>query len=136
MYNTKTSEHLYTTRIGEYNACGSGNYADWKQEGVAWRAPSKDHSGAKPVYRLYNLRSGDHHYTTSTGEKNKLLASGDWRDEGIAFYSGGEVPIYRVYNGRLKRGQHHYTKSAVERDSLVANNGWCDEGVGFHAISK
>ena len=141
MYNTKTSEHLYTTRAGEYNACGSGNYADWRQEGVAWKAPSRDSAGARPVYRLYNLKSGDHHYTTSTGERSKLLASGQWRDEGIAFYSADKaspniIPVYRVYNGRLKRGQHHYTTSAVERDALVNSHGWRDEGVGFYGYKR
>ena len=136
MYNTKTSEHLYTTNATEYNSCGSGNYVDWNAEGVAWQAPKPGASGAKPVYRLYNLKSGDHHYTTSVGERDTLLASGDWRDEGTAFWSGGPVEVYRLYNGRLKRGQHHYTTSAGERDALVANHGWRDEGVGFHAVSK
>ena len=135
MYNTRTSEHLYTTNVAEYNSCGTGTYKDWRAEGVAWQAPATMTGGAKPVFRLYNLKSGDHHYTTSVGEKDKLLASGDWRDEGMAFYSGGSVPVYRVYNGRLKRGQHHYTTSAVERDALVKNHGWRDEGVGFYAAS-
>lgn len=136
MYNTRTSEHLYTKSAWEYDSCGVGNYADWKPEGVAWDAPA---SSSKPVYRLYNLRSGDHHYTTSAGEKNQLVASGQWRYEGVAFYSAkpsdkGSVKIYRVYNGRLQRGQHHYTTSAKERDSLVKNNGWRDEGIGFYGL--
>ena len=134
MYNTKTSEHLWTRNKAEYDSAGSGSYADWKAEGVAWYVPT---SSSKPVYRLYNTKSGDHHYTTSLVEKEKLLASGEWRDEGIAFYSATKfdtntIKIYRVYNGRLKRGQHHYTKSAAERDSLVKNNGWKDEGVSFY----
>ena len=138
MYNTKTSEHLWTRSKGEYDSCGSGNYADWKAEGVAWYVTKKS---SKPVYRLYNTKSGDHHYTTSASEKDKLIASGQWRDEGIAFYSAnnkdtGTISIYRVYNSRLKRGQHHYTKSATERDSLVKNNGWKDEGVGFYGYSS
>lgn len=134
MYNTRTSEHLYTTSAKEYASCGSGNYRDWEREGVAWRAPKKS---SKPVYRLYNVKSGDHHYTTSAGERNKLLASGAWRDEGVAFYSvpkgsANAIPLYRVYNGRLKRGQHHYTRSAGERDALVSQHGWRNEGVGFY----
>ena len=136
MYNTKTSEHLWTRNKKEYDSCGTGNYRDWKAEGVAWYAPV---SSSKPVYRLYNPKSGDHHYTTSLGEKDKLVSSGQWRDEGIAFFSATKrdantIKIYRVYNSRLKRGQHHYTKSAAERDSLVKNNGWKDEGVGFYGF--
>ena len=134
MYNTRTSEHLYTTSAKEYSSCGSGNYSDWEREGIAWRAPKKS---SRPVYRLYNVKSGDHHYTTSAGERSKLLASGTWRDEGIAFYSAPKgsanaIPLYRVYNGRLKRGQHHYTRSAGERDALVSKHGWRNEGVGFY----
>ena len=138
MYNSKTSEHMYTKSAKEYNSCGSGSYKDWKAEGVAWYAPK---SSAKPVYRLYNLKSGDHHYTTSATERDKLVGSGQWRDEGIAFYSAakgdeGSIAIYRIFNGRLKRGQHHYTKSATERDKLVASGQWRDEGVGFYGYAK
>ena len=136
MYNTKTSEHLYTTNVKEYNSCGTGAYKDWNAESTAWFAPEPTYPGAKPVYRLYNTKSGDHHYTTAVGEKDKLLASGDWNDEGIAFYSGGDVWIHRLYNGKLKRGQHHYTTSYVEVDSLTQNSGWNYEGIGLYAAVK
>ena len=138
MYNTKTSEHLWTRNKKEYDSCGSGNYKDWRAEGIAWYAP---YDSARPVFRLYNLKSGDHHYTTNEGERDKLVASGQWRDEGVAFFSArksddGVIAIYRVYNSKLKRGQHHYTKSAAERDSLVKNSGWKDEGVGFYGFKS
>ena len=135
MYNTKTSEHMWTKSRTEYESCGWGSYRDWNAEGIAWYAPTKS---STPVYRLYNRKSGDHHYTTSKGERSKLLASGQWRDEGVAFYSDDKkrVPLYRVYNGRLKRGQHHYTASKGERDSLVKNNGWRSEGIGFYGAFK
>ncbi len=136
MYNTKTSEHLYTTSVTEYGLCGKGAYADWRAEGVAWQAPEAGASGSKPVYRLFNRISGDHHYTTSTGERASLLASGDWRNEGVAFLSGGSIPIHRLYNGRLWRGQHHYTTNVAERDMLTRGYGWRSEGVGFYAIAK
>ena len=136
MYNRKTSEHLYTKSYSEYNSCGKGYYSDWRAEGVAWEAPAPGTYGSVPVYRLYNRISGDHHYTTSKGEKSRLIASGDWRDEGVAFYSGGFVAVYRVYNGRLLRGQHHYTTSASERSSLVSSSGWRDEGIGFYCVRK
>ena len=135
MYNTKTSEHLYTTNATEYGMCGTGSYVDWRAEGVAWQAPLAGKGGSTPVWRLYNVRSGDHHYTASPGEKSRLLAGGDWRDEGVAFYTGGPVAVYRVYNGRLKRGQHHYTTRAGERNTLTGSLGWRDEGVGFYALA-
>ena len=134
MYNTKTSEHLYTPRKAEYDACGYGSYVDWRQEEVGWWAPKKTTPGANPVYRLYNTKSGDHHYTTSAGEKAILIANYGWVDEGVAFYSGGVHSVHRLYNGSLTRGQHHYTTSAGERDSLVKNYGWKSEGIGFYCI--
>ncbi len=136
MYNEVTSEHLYTTSKAEYDSCGAGAYADWKQEGVGWVAPPRDAKGAKPVYRLYNEGLGDHHYTASEGEKKDLVEKQGWNDEGIAFYTAekGTAPVslYRLYNGSLPRGQHHYTASAGERDWLVANAGWKYEGVAFY----
>ncbi len=132
MYNTKTSEHLYTTGLGEYNACGTGNYRDWRAEGVGWLAPN---SSSAPVYRLYNPLSGDHHYTTSRAERDGLVDRHGWRYETIAFYSGGSAPLYRLYNPRLKRGQHHYTLSAAERDNLANNHGWRKEGIGFYGYN-
>ena len=133
MYNTQTSEHLYTKSEAEYSSCGSGNYRDWRQEGIGWFAPS---SSSTPVYRLYNPGLGDHHYTASKGERDALIASNGWRDEGICWYSDDShrVALYRVYNGRLQAGQHHYTTSAGERDSLVSNAGWRGEGVGWYGV--
>ena len=136
MYNAVTSEHLYTTSLAEYSMCGSGPYRDWRAEGVAWRAPA---DRGTPVMRLYNVRSGDHHYTTSAVERDALVALGDWRAEGVAFLSAtasdeGSYPIWRVYNGRLRRGQHHYTRAAGERDALVASHGWRAEGLGFRGV--
>ena len=136
MYNTKTSEHLYTTSLGEYNACGSGNYSDWRAEGVAWESPA---SSAIPVYRLYNPKLGDHHYTSNDAERKALVENHGWKSEVVAFYSvDGEepyaLPLHRLYNGKLKRGQHHYTASSNERDVLTSNYGWRYEDVGFFGI--
>ena len=133
MYNYKTSEHLYTKNVGEFNSCGYGNYRDWQQENVAWNAPA---SSGTPVYRLYNPVSGDHHYTTGAGERDVLVSKHGWHYEGIEFYSDDArgVPLYRVYNGRLMRGQHHYTSSMAERNMLTRSYGWSDEKIGFYGV--
>ena len=134
LYNRKTSEHLYTTSLTEYDTLAFSSNGTWRREGVAWVAPKKS---STPVYRLYNKGLGDHHYTTSKGERDALTRKG-WRYEGIAFYSDDakRVPLYRVYNGRLKAGQHHYTTSKGERDSLVKKSGWRNEGIGWYAVKK
>lgn len=55
-----------------------------------------------------------------------------WRYEGVAWQSGGSVPVYRLYNPNAKTGTHHYTLNANEKNHLV-KVGWRYEGVGFYA---
>lgn len=105
----------------------------WRYEGYAWVAADKNSS---PVYRLYNPNSGDHHYTTSAGEKNALVKAG-WKDEGIGWYSEQKngKPVYRLYNPHAKTGSHHYTLNAGERNALV-KAGWKAEGIGWYAANE
>ena len=155
MYNTKTSEHLWTKSKAEYNACGSGNYRDWRQEGVAWyspslKAPSDIFSGTQGdyvyVWRLYDRgRTGDHIYLVAGPEMSDYLSDGWVVDKGAGFWTlrkgatiSGKttIPIYRAYNYRLGRGKHHYTPSTVEYDKICKNNGWKPEGTKFYVIKK
>ncbi len=133
MYNRRTSEHLYTKSLTEYNSCGQDNYADWRGEGIAWFAPN---SSKTPVYRLYNRGLLVHHYTSSKAERDMLVNRHGWRNEGVAFYSDDAhgKPLYRLYNGHIRPSQHHYTSSAGEKNTLVSNHGWSYEGVGFYGV--
>ncbi len=141
MYNTKTSEHLWTTSKAEYNACGKGAYRDWRQEGVAWEAPDGE---GEPVYRLYNRAMGDHYYSMNEGEIRVLTGQYGWvLDNGgkPAFWSAasgdeGAKALYHVYNARLKRGKHHFTMSVAERDFLTANAGWRYDGEAFYGFKN
>ena len=38
------------------------------------------------TYRVYNPNSGEHLYTKSAAERDKLVKA-RWKDEGVAFYS-------------------------------------------------
>ena len=155
MYNTKTSEHLWTKSKAEYNACGTGNYKDWKQENIAWyspnmKAPSSYDQSTQDcfvyVYRLYDKgRTGDHIYLTYGTEMRQYLADGWVVDKGAGFWTLTEgtvvidrktIPIYRAYNSKLKRGKHHYTPSKNEYDSICKNHGWKPEGVKFYVVKK
>lgn len=87
---------------------------------------------AKPVYRLYWVRMGLHHYTANPKERAKLLRGKGWRDEGVAFQGAKSgAPVYRLFN--VHNGLHHWTKSAGERDALVRGRNWRYEGVAFYA---
>ena len=96
------------------------------------------------MYRLYS--GTDHHYTTSSVERDSLVKAG-WKDEGIGWYSENlktaddaeNIHVYRVFNPNVvptaptnNSGSHHYTTDASERDSLV-KAGWKDEGTGWYA---
>ena len=151
LYNTNTSEHLFTTGEDEYNSLkreyetyGSG----WKGEGVSWYSPSKSSVG---VYRLYCDGLGaagkmSHHYTTSKEEADGLVKNHGWQYDNNAnpiFYSavgysgspaGSAVACYRLYHDGLSA--HHYTQSLEETNGLVANNGWAYEDIGFYVWAE
>lgn len=124
LYNSKTGEHHYTLSGGERDSIVK---MGWKYEGVGWQTDKSGNS----VYRLYNPNSGDHHYTVNSNEKNMLVKLG-WFYEGIGWQSGGNIPVYRLYNPNTKVGQHHYTLNSNEKD-MLCNAGWKYEGIGFYA---
>ncbi|MDO4537882.1 MAG: hypothetical protein Q4B54_06955 [Coriobacteriales bacterium] len=80
------------------------------------------------MHRLYNPNSGEHFYTASRVERDRLQSVG-WSYERVAWEApdSGE-DVYRLYNPN--GGDHHYTTSAGERDLLVAE-GWSNEGSGW-----
>ena len=87
------------------------------------------------VYRLYNVSTGEHFYTTSPVEKNSLSNIG-WLYEGIGWVapSSGK-PVYRLYNPNAVGGDHYYTTSSYERDCLI-KIGWHYDGVGWYSGGK
>lgn len=86
--------------------------------------------GEGPVYRLYNVNSGLHHYTTSSYERDHLVSLG-WRDEGASFWVSIDsgTRIYRNYNPN--DGNHNWTQSAYEHNYLTSI-GWDDEGTAWY----
>ncbi len=129
LYNPYSGEHHYTASATERDALVK---AGWRNEGVAWNAPTK--TGA-PVYRLYNPYSGDHHYTTNKDEYEACKKAG-WNDEGVGWYSADAksgAPLYRGFNRFVTIGTHHYTIASSEMKNMVAH-GWRDEGVGWYGL--
>ncbi|MFC4651725.1 hypothetical protein ACFO26_02250 [Lactococcus nasutitermitis] len=76
-----------------------------------------------PVYRLYNVNTGEHFYTESLAEKNADVKAG-WSYEGTGWQAPTKgAAIYRVYNPNANGGDHYYTKSKGEAAALV-KLGW------------
>ena len=83
------------------------------------------------VYRLYNPYGGEHHFTTSAGERDALVGAG-WKYEGVAWTARvGRYAVYRLYNPHS--GDHLFTTSFDEAKAC-ADAGWTYEGVPFMAV--
>ena len=131
VYNRYTGEHLFTSKEIEYKKLGN---LGWIREGSAFDAYSEDEKpdDAVAVYRLYNpnAKGGDHHYTVSTSEKDKLVKAGwlvDFNGE-AAFYVSGGITVYKMYNE--SSGTHHYTPKEGERKNME-KAGWITEGTAW-----
>ncbi|OJG43614.1 hypothetical protein RV02_GL002817 [Enterococcus gilvus] len=126
MYNKNDGQHHYTQIMSEANNLIK---VGWNYEGVGWVSPTTGTS----VYRMYNPNNGRHHYTPYVYERDNLVKAG-WKSEGVSWYSGGSVPVYRLYNPHAapREDSHHYTPLASERDSLV-KVGWRSEGTAWYA---
>ena len=91
-----------------------------------------------PVFRFFNTRTGTHFYTTSTTERDSVIANlPQFSFEGEAFKaasgtSPGLKPVYRFFN--TQNGVHFYTISESERDAIVAGLPQFKlEGVAYYA---
>ncbi|MGY3730370.1 histidine phosphatase family protein [Lactococcus termiticola] len=128
-YNQASKAHLYTASANENKQLPAQD-KNWQQEGIAWQGAS---SGDK-VYRIYNPKSGEHLYSSSSIEIKSLTDKG-WTSEGVAFYSvpSGGQPVYRLYNAQAGVGAHFNTLSSYERDVLVSKHGWRYEGIAWYA---
>jgi arylsulfatase A-like enzyme len=94
-----------------------------------------------PVYRLYNINSGEHLFTNNLKEYQALGVLG-WQQEKVAFYLKSEptqyeevetLPWRRLYNPYS--GLHHWTSKQSEYDFL-GNIGWVQEGVVGHIFEE
>ncbi|MDE5756972.1 MAG: hypothetical protein K2H85_00015, partial [Allobaculum sp.] len=114
--------------------------------------PGPTHSSSKPkpkpeepmepavgipttMYRLYNRLTGEHLYTIDKNERDNLLTSDTWKDEGEGWIAPSEsaYPVYRLLNPN--NSDHHYTMDKNEFDTLPSY-GWIAEGIAFFSADK
>jgi hypothetical protein len=126
LYNKNSGEHFFTIDINEKKILSR---IGWQDEGIAWSAPTK----GVAVHRVYNKNVGEHHYTTNRKECENLKRLG-WLYEGICWYSGGNSPIFRVYNPNARTGSHHFTLNKNE-NKLLVKLGWYDEGIAWYGYN-
>jgi uncharacterized repeat protein (TIGR02543 family) len=97
-------------------------------------------SKVAPVYRLYNMLTSEHLFTTQKAEYDKFVElckndSDAWIGEGISWLApkegSGTAQVYRLYNsglGAMGHSSHYYTSDVNEKTSLENNSGWTDDG--------
>lgn len=86
----------------------------------------------QPIYRLYNIRSLEHLYTSDKNEANVLSAQPDWNYEGEAWKApdskvSGVSPVYRLYSPVT--GNHLFTTDTNEVNTL-RSQGWSVDNSG------
>ena len=132
-------------RAIDHGAAGSG----WARTGYAFYAhpASATTAGTSPVCRFYGTPGAgpnSHFYTANASECTAVKADPGWTYEGLAFAigtpdssgacAGGQVPVYRNYNGRWQQNDsnHRYSADAGIYAQMVSL-GWAGEGVVFCA---
>lgn len=134
-YNPNAQYHFFTLNKAEFDITVAAGYQDEStgQDGFSLFPSPVDFS--TPLYRMYNLQTGRHYYTTNKGERDFLLAlvpaplTGEdkrtvgWRYEGEAGHlypsqQPGSVELFRLYNNIS--GTHLYTDSPTVRDAVLA----------------
>lgn len=118
-------------------------------EKVAVQRSGADRSGASSatakavtnrlaVYRFFNSQTSAHFYTSSTAERDHVIATlPQFHYEGQAFWASasataGMSPVYRFFNQQT--GVHFYTISDDERDHILASLPQLHyEGVAYYA---
>ena len=90
-------------------------------------------AGGSPLYRLFQPKNGEHHYTLSAEERDICSSRWGWEYEGVAWDcpASSDIPVYRLFNRTT--GLHHYTTSADEREICVNRWGWEYEGVAWYS---
>lgn len=107
-FNTRVGNHFYTASASERDSVITNLSGTYSYEGTAYYAFATGSSGASTggataLYRFFNHRLGSHFFTTSTGERDSVIAnlSGTFTYEGIAYYvattsassGAGGVPV-------------------------------------------
>lgn len=87
------------------------------------------------VSRLYNPHTGEHLYTPSVAERDRLVRLG-WRSEGVGWTaSSSGVLVWRLYNPHAAGGDHMYTADPDEFSDLV-RAGWRSDGPMWYSSGE
>lgn len=86
LWNSAHWDHFYTINAAERANAIAGGFND---EGIAAYVAAQSGCNTVPLYRLYRddaYTLYDHFYTIDVAERDRMLATGKYIDEGIAAY--------------------------------------------------
>ncbi|WP_165776764.1 InlB B-repeat-containing protein [Bifidobacterium simiarum] len=143
VYNRNSGLHHYTTNKAENDMLVRLGWRDENHGKSSFVTVSKDTPGARPVYREYNRRSGNHNWTLNKAEHDMLVRLG-WKNEGVAWYTSPKGQnVYRLYNPKPYHkpkngrgnggGEHVYTTSYGEYLAVI-KAGWRGEGIAWQSL--
>lgn len=137
-FNSKTSSHFFTIDESEKNKVST--MSDWISEGISWHVYDHQEYGSIPIYRVVNGKDTfkEHFYTASISERDTVVKTLGWINEGIAFYAykyqaPGTTSVYRYYNAQL--GLHFFTLDPSEQ-SHMPSYGYQYDGIAFYAYTS
>lgn len=118
--------HFWTKDIVERDRMIGEGYS---YEGVSMRVSQSQ--STVPVYRLYSPVIRQHLYTKDAHEADVLASSGNWQNEGLAWYSSASgTPVFRLYSPSTY--EHLYTADSNEKNFWVSRGLMKDEGTGWY----
>jgi hypothetical protein len=135
-YNPSADYHFFTTNALEFNAALGGGYQNEAVNQTGFALGFNPLPGALPIFRLYNLETGRHYYTTNQAERDYLVGLVPvtdpnynrigWRyelNEPFVYpvQVSGTIEIFRLYN--KNSGVHLYVESPAIRDAVLATPG-------------
>jgi hypothetical protein len=138
-FDTHDGGHFFTTSTAERDQV-LATRNDMNFEGVGYKAvdPAGADPNAAPVFRFFDTHDGGHFFTTSTAERDQVLATrNDLKFEGVGYsehtsQQAGDAPVYRFFE--TTSGGHFFTASAAERDAVQATRSDMRfEGIAFFA---
>ncbi len=91
-----------------------------------------------PVYRMYNMITSEHLFSTNKTEYDNFVAKGKndedyWIGEGVNWLApySSTTTVQRLYNaalGAMGHSSHYYTSNETEMNTLISQHGWTSDG--------
>ena len=128
LFNPEVGVHFYTSDRSERNSVIE-DLPNYEYEGASFQTITEEEAdsltGARPVFRFFNVDTGVHLYTINEAERDAIRENlPNFEFEGASYFAydtqqEGTIPLYRFFDPEI--GAHFYTPLAGERDAVVEN---------------